>query len=202
MSRYRYAAILCIAPVVLAGVPRAAFAEDVATRTAKRHFDRGEKLYTLGKFDEALDEFQKAYDAKPIAAFLFNIGQCHRGLGDYESAIFSYKKYLELAPDAPNRDKVEKLISELEDKQSKGDAHKMGMDRPTRPPPVADPPPPDPAQPPISIEHHESAPVYKKWWFWTGVAVVSVAAGFGVYEATHNAGAPGTDLGNIPVPTP
>ena len=104
MSPYRFVAILCIAPVALAGAPRAAYADDAATRTAKRHYERGEKLYALGKFADALDEFTKAYDAKTIPALLFNIAQCHRGMGDYDSAIFSYKKYLELAPDAPNRD--------------------------------------------------------------------------------------------------
>lgn len=196
MKPYCLVAILCIAPVALAGAPRTAYAEDTATRTAKRHFERGEKLYALGKFEEALDEYQKAYDAKPIAAFLFNIGQCHRGLGDYDSAIFSYKKYLSLEPDAPNKEKVEKLIDDLEEKKEKGDAHRMGVDRPTRPPPTSGSDDTTPA--PIE---HEGAPAYKRWWFWTGVAVVGVAAGVGIYAATRG-GTPGTDLGNIAVPPP
>ena len=61
-----------------------------------------EKLFALGKFDDALDEYQKAFDAKPMPDFLFNIGQCYRNLGDYQQAIFSFKKYLKLEPDAPN----------------------------------------------------------------------------------------------------
>jgi tetratricopeptide (TPR) repeat protein len=199
MSPYRFVAILCIAPVALAGAPRAAYADDAATRSAKKLYERALKLYNLSKFADALDLFQQAYDAKPIPAFLFNIGQCHRGLGDYDKAIFSYKKYLQLQPDADNRDKVEQLISDLEDKQAKEVAHQMDMDRPPRPPPTKPDPPVD--QPPVVVVEHHDAPVYKRWWFWTGVAVVGVAAGVGIYAASRG-GTPGTDLGNIAVPPP
>jgi tetratricopeptide (TPR) repeat protein len=157
-----------------------AHAEDLSTKAAKRHFDRGEKLFALGKFDDALDEYQKAFDAKPIPDFLFNIGQCYRNLGDYQQAIFSFKKYLKLEPDAPDKDKVEKLIDDLEEKQERGDGQKFVQRK-------GEPPPPPPVKP-------ESTPIYKKWWFWTGIAVVGGGAGFGVYEATKG-GAPDTTLG-------
>ncbi len=161
--------------LLLAGV---AYAEEPEMRSAKRHFDRGQKLFTLGKFDEALDEYQKAYDASPLPDFLYNIGQCHRNLGDYEQAIFSFKRFLQLDPDAPNREKVEIIIDELEDKLEHQGAKKK------------DPPPPPPP-------HAESTPVYKKWWFWTGIAVVGVAGGVGVYAVTRPDGPPDTNLGNI-----
>ena len=155
-------------------------ADDLSTKAAKRHFDRGEKLFALGKFDEALDEYQKAFDAKPIPDFLFNIGQCYRNLGDYQQAIFSFKKYLKLEPDAPDKEKVEKLIDDLEEKQERGDGQKF-VQKKDEPPP---PPPPK----------QGSTPIYKKWWFWTGVAVVGAGGGLGVYEATRG-GAPDTTLG-------
>lgn len=158
---------------------RIAAADDVATRAAKRHYQRGEKHFSLGKFENALDEFEKAFDAKPIPDFLFNIGQCHRNLGDYDSAIFSFRKFLKLAPDAPNRDKVLELIEELESKKEHSDTRKFGLgaNRSEDPPPAA--------------------PVYKRWWFWTGVAVVGVAGGVGLYAATRPEAAPPTNLGNI-----
>ena len=98
----------------LAATERVARADD-ATRRARTHFVRGEKLFALGRVEAALDEYELAFEAKPLPDFLFNIGQCHRNLGDYESAIFSYRKYLKLAPDARNREAVEKLIARLED---------------------------------------------------------------------------------------
>ena len=166
---------------LVAGV-RPAAADDAATRAAKQHFARGEKLYALARFTEALDEYQAAFDAKPIPDFLFNIGQCYRNQGDYAAAIFSYRKYLRLAPDAPNREQVEALITDLEAKQQSSDAKRMGLG-----PRERDPKPAPPS---------EDAPIYKRWWFWTGVVVIGAGAGVGVYELRRPS-APSTSLGNI-----
>jgi len=45
----------------------------------------------------------------------------------------------------------------------------------------------------------DDRPIYSKWWFWTGVGVVAVAGGVGIYAATSGGGTPPptTDLGNI-----
>ena len=179
-------AILRIFPLCLAlglasvaPVP-VAHAEDAAMRSAKRHYERGQKLFALQKFEEALDQFQKAFDAKPIPDFLFNIGQCHRNLGDYDAAIFSFKRYLKLDPEASNREQVEELISELEEKQAKKDAKRLRLRND-----------PEPESPPPSA----GSPFYKKWWFWTGVVVVGAAGGVGYYAATSGGGAPDTTLG-------
>ena len=169
-------------------VARVAAADDPALRAAKRHFDRGEKLYALTKFSEALDEYQEAFDAKPIPDFLFNIGQCYRNLGYYDSAIFSYQKYLKLAPDAPNRDKVEQLITDLEAKKDQSDTHRLGLQRRRH----AEPEEPEPSE-----GRAPDRPVYKQWWFWTGIAVVGIAGGVGIYEVTRSSGPPSTSLGNI-----
>jgi len=180
--------LLALCFTVLAA--RVATADDSALRTAKRHFERGEKLYALTKFSEALDEYQKAFDAKPIPDFLFNIGQCYRNLGEYDAAIFSYQKYLKLAPDAPNRDKVEQLISELEAKKDQSDSQRLGLVK-TRP---AEPAPAEPAPP--SSERAPDHPVYKRWWFWTGLAVFAAGGGVATYELTRPR-PPSTSLGNI-----
>jgi hypothetical protein len=50
--------ILALLALLFAVAPRSAFAEDPATKAAKRHFDRGEKLFALGRFDDELDEYQ------------------------------------------------------------------------------------------------------------------------------------------------
>ena len=167
--------------VTLLAFVRVAHADDPALRAAKRHYDRGEKLFALGKFDEALDEYQKAFDAKPLPGFLFNIGQCHRNLGNLDQAIFSYKKYLTLQPDADNKEKVEQLIDELEQKKAQSDTEKFGLGNNQNPPPGGGGEP--------------TKPIYKKWWFWTGVGVVAAGAGVGTYLVLSG-GPPGTDLGN------
>jgi tetratricopeptide (TPR) repeat protein len=162
---------------------RVAYAEDPSTKSAKRHFDRGQKLFNLGKFDEALDEYQQAYEAKEIPAILFNIGQCYRNLGDFDAAVFSFKKYLKLEPDADNREQVEEYIEELETEQEKGNSKKFKLDKKKEEP----------------VE--TASPVYKKWWFWTGIAVVGVVGGVGIYSATRPDpnGPPMTSLGHPPI---
>lgn len=184
--RFLAATVVALAvPATLTVHAPPAHADDAGTRAAKRHFDKGEKLFALGKFEDALEQYQKAFDAKPIPALLFNIGQCHRNLDDYEAAIFSFKKYLRLEPDAANREEVEELIDELEQKQQRGESRRLRVDRKR-----ADDPDPD--------EQPGSRPVYKKWWFWTTIAVVG--GGVAVFAVTRDSGPPSTDLGNIAPP--
>jgi tetratricopeptide (TPR) repeat protein len=175
----RLVALVALSLVAFVATARA---DDPVMSLAQHHHERGEKLFALGKFQEALEQYQKAFDAQPVPAFLFNIGQCYRNLGDYESAIFSYKKYLELALDAPNRARVEKLVDELEAKQQQADSNRLRLDTQRKPPPL----------PP----HHET-PIYGKWWFWTGFAVVGAAGGIGIYEVTKHNSPPPTTLGTI-----
>jgi tetratricopeptide (TPR) repeat protein len=174
LLRWLVLASLCLVAV------RPAHAEDRATKAAQKHFEKAQKLFNLGKFDAALEEYEAAYEAKPLGDFLYNIAQCYRNLEDYDRAIFSFKKYLKEKPDADDRAQVEKFIDELEDKKARGEGQKF-VDKPPPPPP-----------PPLAQE----TPIYKKWWFWTGIAVVGAAGGFGIYEATKSS-TPATDLGNI-----
>ena len=177
---------LILAVTVAAPGTRTAHAEDAATKQAKEHFFKGEKLFALGRFEAARDEYEAAFEAKPLPEFLYNIGQCHRNLGDYESAIFSFRKYIKLKPDANNREAVEELIDELEDElaQAQRDAEKSRRDEiPGRPPPARD---------------TQSRPIYKKWWFWTGVVVVGAAATTATILATSpSSSIPDSDLGNV-----
>ncbi len=150
-------------------------------KAARAQFQRAEKAFNVGKFDDALKFYEGAFDAKPLPGFLFNMAQCHRNLGDPERAIFFFQRYLSLDPETPNRPLALELIAE---EQKKLDAKRAPIQKP---PPAPEPPPvaPSPAPPPVRIEvvpiaaplvvpapTPPSQPVYKKWWFWTGAAVV------------------------------
>jgi tetratricopeptide (TPR) repeat protein len=171
------ALILALA-VLFAVTPRTAYAEDTATKTARRHFAKGDKLFALGRFEEALGHYERAYEAKPLAGFLFNIAQCHRNLGHIDEAIFSYRKYLTEQPDAENREQVEQQITELEEERDR---------RVVTP----DPPPPS-----VRKDTPGKKPIYARWWFWGGVAAVA-GAGAGTYLLMRGGDAPPTDLGNV-----
>lgn len=85
---------------------------DDGTAAARRFSDAGKLQYELGRFEDARKSYERAWEAKPIPAFLFNIGQCHFQLGHFQRAIFFYERYLELEPDAENRRLVKELIAE------------------------------------------------------------------------------------------
>jgi tetratricopeptide (TPR) repeat protein len=100
-------------PQAIAMAPPAAAPRNTAA-LAKTHSNRGTSLYNLGRFSEALTEYEAAYLAVQDPPFLFNIAQCHRKMGDNREALDSYRSYLRVAPAAPNRAEVQKHISELE----------------------------------------------------------------------------------------
>ncbi len=161
--------------------PSTAAADDAATRSARRHFTKGEKLFALGRFDDALLQYEAAFEAKPLPGFLFNIAQCHRNLGNIDQAIFSYRKYLREQPDAENREAVERLIEELEEEKERTGGGGVIL----RDPPLDDRKP-----------RTARKPIYARWWFWGGVAAVA-GAGTGTYLLTRDGSVPTTDLGNV-----
>ena len=103
------AAVLTLAGL-LAVTP--ALRAETAAEAGKAHFERGVKQYNLGRFPEAIVEFEHAYDKDPAPILLFNIAQSHRQHGNKERALFFYRRYLEQAPDAPNRADVEQRQKE------------------------------------------------------------------------------------------
>jgi len=158
------------------------------TAKAKKYFARAQKLFALGRFKQALASYENAYESKPLPEFLFNIGQCHRNLGDYKSAIFSFRKYLKLKPDAKNRKAVTKLIRELEDEIARAD-EKLERDRKRE---VVKPPPPPKKKKPT-----KTGAFYTRWWFWTGVATVAAAGTATAIVVGDQGGIPSSDLGNV-----
>ena len=87
-----------------------------------------ETKFNLGRFEEAAADYQAAYEAEPLPAFLFNIGQCYRNLGNYERAQFYFRRYVQLDPHSPNRADAEQLIAEM-DRMTEGNRAAAGADR-------------------------------------------------------------------------
>jgi hypothetical protein len=145
------AAAIGLVVVLLAsreGVARAGDDE----KQARTLYERAEKSFDLGKFAEALADYQAAYEAKPLPGFLFNIAQCYRNMGNFERARFFFRRYLTLEPHAPNHRRVEELISEMSrqlDAQTAAAA--------TNSPPATAPPPT--AAPPLPMAAARSLPV-------------------------------------------
>jgi tetratricopeptide (TPR) repeat protein len=83
--------------------------------TAKAHYEKGTRFYEIREYDKALLEYKSAYMAQPDPAFLFNIGQCYRKLGQNQEALSFFQEYLKKAsPDDPNRHQVEARVRDIE----------------------------------------------------------------------------------------
>jgi len=158
------AAIACAAILLAAGSAWA------APEGGKAYFDSGVRQYNLGHFQEAIVEFEKAYNIDPAPILLFNIAQSHRQLGDKERALFFYRRYLEQAPAAKNRREVEQRMKDLtESLQQERDLKQKpppGVEPtersgtgPVSPPP---PPPPNP-DPDITKPHTEPKSNELRW---------------------------------------
>ena len=79
---------------------------------ARDLYKRGMTHYELGEFDVAIEEFKRAYALTSAPGLLFNIAQVYRMKKDPEQAVYFYRTYLRLVPDAPNRADVESLLAE------------------------------------------------------------------------------------------
>jgi hypothetical protein len=154
---------------------------DPALAHSRELFEHAEALYTLTHYEEALVEYERAYEARPLPGFLFNIGQCHRQLQHWDKAAHFYRAYLDRMPTARNRSIVESLIVEMEAKQGQApSAQPAAGPRPALPPGAdlrsssltpagggtrTDPP----------------TPLYRRWYLWAGIGgAVLVGAGIGL----------------------
>jgi hypothetical protein len=160
---------------------------DQAADRARQHNQAAKKLFSVGLFDQAAKEYTKAYQAKPLPVFLFNLAQCHKrvpGRVHLERAVFYFKSYLQNEPGSPMREDIEGEIVRLE-------RQLRALPVPAPPTSIAVDPGVGPPPPP------RSKPIYKRWWFWTliGAAVAGAAVGTAA-GMTHSSG-PGTDYGPV-----
>jgi Tetratricopeptide repeat len=187
-------------PALAQGTKAGSPGRAAAVQRAKESFQQGQKLFTVSRYREALEQFKNAFLAVEDPVFLFNIAQCHRLLGEKEEAARFYRRYLEAAPsNASERARAEKWIAELEAGQSvptpvaaaappPAPPPLMGSTPNLEPPPVAGDPAPGinlTAPPPADTEPR---PIYKKWWFWAGVGAVVVVGGIAAAAAASGGG--------------
>lgn len=100
--------------VALVTMTSSAFAD--GRDDARARFEQGQINYNLGKLDEAIVEFDAAYKLDPDPAYLFNLAQAYRLKANTERALFFYRRYIELKPDAPNLSDVRERIAALTEK--------------------------------------------------------------------------------------
>ena len=88
----------------------------------RAHYQRASRDYDLGKFLDAIDEYQVIYEIDGDVVMLFNLAQAYRLDGEPDKALQFYRRYLQRSPEARNREAVEQKIAALE--KLVGDQHK------------------------------------------------------------------------------
>jgi tetratricopeptide (TPR) repeat protein len=104
--------VVWVAPLVLLAVP--VRAQDPRADRARAQYLKGQAAYDQGEYREALQRFEAAYAEKPVPALLFNIGQCHRKLGELDEAAKVYRAFLAADPDSPHAEQTRSLLSQVE----------------------------------------------------------------------------------------
>jgi tetratricopeptide (TPR) repeat protein len=166
------ACVLTLVTLLAASTP--AHAEDKAA--ARQAYAEGTKFYDLNQFAEALEAFKRAYWNYEEPAFIFNIAQCHRALGHKSEALAFYRSYLRKAPEAPNREEVQKITAYLESALAQEKKEKKEQPKQESPQLRPESPPPHPL---VATPAPAKAPAKKRTWIW-GIVAGAVAAGVAV----------------------
>src|SRR5438552_6829901 len=78
------------------------------------HYERATRAYDIQKYQEAIDEYQKAYEIAGDPAMLYNVAQAYRLNGQLPEALHSYRRYLQRSPNARNREDVDRKSADRE----------------------------------------------------------------------------------------
>ncbi len=89
--------------------------EATATGVAESQklFEQGNDLYKAGKYGDALQSFERAYQQNPLGALRYNQAAALDKMGKRELAAQRYEAYLAETPDAPDAAKVKARIDKL-----------------------------------------------------------------------------------------
>ena len=98
--------------VALAG-PSASFAQTASQKQARTLYGEGVALFKSGKFEEAADKFQQAYNLDPAPILLYNLARAAEEMGSAKAAVGHYEAYLIRFPEAEDKAEVERRIRTL-----------------------------------------------------------------------------------------
>jgi hypothetical protein len=199
--------------VFLLALPNARGAED-SLETKER---AARKACLLGDVKTGTEILADLYLDTKNATYLYNQARCLEQNGQSAQAALRFREFLRKAPGLSPADSagVQKRIDDLEAtidhraapaaSTAPGAATTEPSGTAAIPPSAAVAPSSDPlgiAQSAPPSEPQESSPVYKRWWFWTGIGAV-VAGGVVtaiVLSSKSTAKSPACDQGALCVP--
>ena len=85
----------------------------VAKEESRNEYDKGALAYKAGRYQEALDAFEKAYELNPLPEFKYNMGASLEKLGRPYAAAERYSQYAKEKPNAADAQKVNSRAEKL-----------------------------------------------------------------------------------------
>ena len=179
-----------------------------AKRAADRLFQQAESYFRGAEFDRAAETFLAAYEFDRDNVFLCNAGRAYDKAGRAEKARRLYKECLGGTLTPEERSRAEQHLKRID------------LEAPAAPPAPALSQPSllplalrlrqtetHPGVQPIATRAHSVAhttvPVYRRWWFWTGLggAVALVVGGVvaGTWQPAAPPSEPKTDWGIVAI---
>jgi tetratricopeptide (TPR) repeat protein len=104
-------ALLVGAPGALAGPTKGASSAAPGAADASRYFQAGQKAFDAGRFNEAAQAFEQAFQIMPNPAPLINAGDAWEKAGEYAKAARDFQKVVHLkgATDQDRTDAIDRL---------------------------------------------------------------------------------------------
>jgi hypothetical protein len=175
------------------------------------HYQQATRAYDLGKYQEAVEQYQKVYEIDGDPVMLYNIAQAYRLNDQPQESIHFYRRYLQRSPEARNKEDVERKITAMEkliEERRKAAAQVAPPPPKTEVKPVAVPPPAPPppvvalpvvvAPPPPPPPQEASTARLVVGWSMVGVGVASIAVAIVEGIKAKNRGDKLTQLSNDP----
>jgi tetratricopeptide (TPR) repeat protein len=98
-------------------VPSSGWAGDNSKNSAEQHRKKAAHFYDVGRWDEAIAEYEQAYALHADSILLFDMAQTFGRKGDSKRALDLYENYLIKDPAGPMRSEVEARIKALKAEQ-------------------------------------------------------------------------------------
>ncbi len=166
LSRHVLVTVLACSSVV--GSVRTVAAQEQKTlseadRTkAKDHYEKATRFFNVGRYAEAIEEYQNVYLVTADAGMLVNIAQAYRLSEQLHEAARFYKRYLTVAAaDAQGRSLAERKLAEveklIEERKKVGVVAPPVAPPPAAPAPVAVVPVPPVSPPPVAAAPNPAA---------------------------------------------
>src|SRR5262249_49180507 len=105
-ARRAIAALVGAAAFAAVGAADAQSSSADADAQAREEFLIGHSAFHRGNYIEAVRHFERAYELSNLPELLYNMGTSYDRLHRWVEARDAFRRYLELSPDAPQRDEV------------------------------------------------------------------------------------------------